>query len=441
MKVGVIGCGYVGLVTGVGLALKGHSVTAIDIDKSRVKSINQAIVPFHEQGVTEALRVCLKRANLQVSSSIEDVLDCEVVLICVQTPPRPNGAIDLKILKKAANNLAAVFTKNLGSRVLVVRSTVIPGTTDTIVAPKFAGKVEVAVNPEFLREGSALSDFLNPDRIVIGTHSPKAKKILAKMYAPFKTPIIWTTPSTAELAKYTSNTLLATLISFSNEIAKICEHTLGADVEDVLGIVHRDRRFAPSSDKEMPLGILSYLKAGCGFGGSCLPKDLAALIAYARSLNEKTPFLKAVAKVNKSQPYQVVDMTLTALGGLDKRKVAVLGAAFKGGIDDLRESPGLAIVDELLNRKAQVIIYDPLVSAKQLLGYFDKGASIAPDLISAIKKSDACIIASNAKEFGNLKSIIKQSKNKHIKIIDGRRILKVWGDDERFFAVGRYVSF
>ncbi len=435
MKVAVIGCGYVGLITGVGLASKGHKVIAIDVDLPRVERINKGIVPFHEPGVAKALKVCLRRGNFYASTSMDDVIGSKIVFICVQTPPLPNGAINLKILKAAAEQIAKLFKKNNSSeRVVVVKSTVIPGTTDNLIGPIFkknSSKINIVFNPEFLREGSAFDDFTYPDRIVIGTHSAKATELLKQLYLKFKAPIIITTPTTAELSKYTSNTLLATLISFSNEIARICEKTPDTDVEDVLSIVHKDRRFSNSKNGK-PIGILSYLKAGCGFGGSCFPKDLSALIAYSNSIGQEAQLLKSVEAININQPIRVVNMTADILGRLKNRKVTVLGAAFKGGTDDLRESPGLKIVDVLLKRGSKVTIYDPLVGKSHLKNYINMGCIIAPNLATALEKVDACIIASNATEFNKL----SQSKFNHIKIIDGRRILKVKENREGYYSVG-----
>lgn len=441
MEVAVIGCGYVGLITALGLALKGHKVVAIDIDPSRIEKIKMGIVPFHEPGVAEALKKCLQEGSLRVSTAIENVSDCEVNLICVQTPPKPNGAINLQILEKAARTLATFFAKNPRLRTVMIRSTVIPGTTEKFVTPifqKVSKKTHLAFNPEFLREGSALMDFLNPDRIVIGTHSSHASKVLRQLYSPFNTPIIVTTPSTAELSKYASNTLLATLVSFSNEIARVCEQTPNTDVEDVLGIVHLDKRF--KANGKTPLGILSYLKAGCGFGGSCFPKDLSALIAYAHSKGEDPMLLKAVQAINTGQASRVVDMVLNALGGLDKCKIAVLGVAFKGGTDDLRESPGLRIVDELLKGKANVLIYDPLVDAANLKSYEDKGVRIALTLKAALEGADAWVITSNAPEFDKLEDWKELSKGR-IVIVDGRRILKGSVNEDRYYAVGRSMRY
>lgn len=445
MKVAVLGSGYVGLVSAVGLGLRGHEVLAVDIDPARVEQIKNGAVPFHEPGLAEGLKVCLIGENLKVTDSIEKIADYEIVLICVQTPPRSNGAIDLRIFERASVQLAAVFEKNPKERIVVIRSTVIPGTTENFVTPLFQSenplvRTEIAFNPEFLREGFALKDFLRPDRIVIGTNSTKVKEVLSKLYEPFNTPVIITTPSTAEMVKYTSNTLLATLISFSNQIARIAEKTPNTDVEDILNIVHLDRRFSISNaDSDGKVTIVSYLKAGCGFGGSCLPKDLSALINYAHSIKEKAPLLEAVAEINKSQPARVVEMAKDAVGGFNKHKVAVLGVAFKGGTDDLRDSPGLAIVNELLKEKAKIVIFDPLVNKQALRRHIEKGVVVASSFLQALEGVNVCIVASNAPEFTQLNKLNGFSKN--LKIIDGRRFLKPQVNGKgNYFAVGRSLQ-
>lgn len=442
MKIGVIGCGFVGLITAVGFASKGNEVTAIDIDRERISKIKNGIVPFHEVGVEKLLKSSLKKGNLKLFNSVKDLIDCEVIFICVQTPPKLNGAINLKILKKAAESLASQLKKGNESRVIVVRSTVVPGTIENTVMPIFRriNNVEVIFNPEFLREGTALSDFLNPDRIVIGTKSIRAGKIISKLYKSFNAPIIITTSQTAELSKYASNVLLATLISFSNEIARICENTPNTDVEDVLGITHLDRRFKVARDKSKA-EIISYLKAGCGFGGSCLPKDLSALISYARLINENTPLLKSVATINKYQPNHLVDMASEAGNGLENKNVTVLGLAFKGGTDDLRESPGLKIINELIKRKANIKVYDPLVDTSKIknnpglfFGVKAKNIIVASSIKEAVEICDICIITTNAPEFKSIGKYLRRGKTI---IIDGRRIMKVSKrSNKNYYAIG-----
>lgn len=439
MKVAVIGSGYVGLVTGVGLALRGHDVTALDIDAGRVERIQKGEIPFYEPGLSEALKVSLMGENFSATNNIQEIVDSEVVFICVQTPPKSDGTINLDILESACRQTQSFFKENPRNRILVVRSTAIPGTTENFVMPIFKNQItsvqtEIAYNPEFLREGRALKDFLRPDRIVIGTNSTKAKEVLTKLYAPFNSKVIITTPSTAEMAKYTSNVLLATLVSFSNQIAGIAEKTPHTDIEDVLGILHLDRRFNVS-DKEGRAGIVSYLKAGCGFGGSCLPKDLSALITYAHTIKEEVPLLEAVEEINKKQPARVVKIAKDALGGFDKQKIAVLGVAFKEGTDDLRDSPGLAIVDKLLSEKVKVVIFDPLVNKAALKSYIERGVEVASSFRSAFEGVSACIVASNAPEFKQLNK--PNGLSKKMKIIDGRRFLDPRADGKgHYFAVG-----
>jgi UDPglucose 6-dehydrogenase len=225
--------------------------------------------------------------------------------------------------------------------------------------------VAVATNPEFLREGSAMADFMEPDRVVIGCRDPWGADMIERLYGTLDPMVIRTTPAAAEMAKCTSNALLATLISFSNEVARIAEKVPGIDVEEVLDIIHKDRRLSPVVEgHRISTEILSYLKPGCGFGGSCLPKDLSALVHFASSVGEPTSLLQAVQEINETQPGWLISMTKDAIGRLADKNVTVLGLAFKAGTDDLRESPGLKVVDLLLQESAKVTAYDPLVRAE-----------------------------------------------------------------------------
>ncbi len=374
MRVAVVGCGYVGLVSGVGLASVGHHVVGIEVDRARRERIAEGSPGFYEPGLVELLQAQLEEGRFRVASELSETADADVVLLAVQTPPGEDGAIDLSFLTRAASELADIFAAAPRRRVVAIRSTVVPGTAQGVVAPSFDGDVAVASNPEFLREGSAVDDFLHPDRVVIGCEEPWARELLAELYRPFDAPLIATSPPTAELAKYTSNAFLATLVSFSNEISHICESLPGVDVEDVLQIIHADRRLTlRAGGRAETSEIVSYLKAGCGYGGSCLPKDLSALIAAGEARGNALPLLNAVREVNESQPGRVVSATEEALGSLRGRQVAVLGVAFKGGTDDLRASPGLRIVEELLERGALVTVYDPLVGSAALGGALGRG--------------------------------------------------------------------
>lgn len=440
MDVAVVGCGYVGLVTALGLASTGHRVVGIEVDKTRRDRIEAGQLPFHEPGMQELLSETLTDGCFTVSGQVDAVADAEVVFLAVQTPPGPTGAIDLRFLEEAAGDVAAAFAAAPRPRVVAVRSTVVPGTTDSVIAPLFAdSETAVASNPEFLREGTAMADFVRPDRIVIGCDDARGQRLLTRLYGPLDAPVITTTPATAETAKYTSNALLATLISFSNEIARTCETLSGVDVEDVLGIVHLDRRLRPRVNGHTARPeILSYLRAGCGYGGSCLPKDLSALIAHRHDAGDRAPLLEAARAINDEQPGRVVTRTAQALGGLQGRAVTVLGVAFKGGTDDLRHSPGLTIVEELLEQGSAVTVYDPLVGGDALGPQVARGVHVAASLHEAVSGADACVLASNAPEFEGLQALVAGNGTPGPLVVDGRRALAPGGFPvERYLGVGR----
>jgi nucleotide sugar dehydrogenase len=421
MDIAVVGCGYVGLVSAVGLASVGHRVVGVEIDPERRERLETGRAPFHEPGLDPLLRLQLNSGRLRFSDNLDDAADASVVLLAVQTPPKEDGSIELGFLGAAATDLHDVLAAAPSrDRVVAVRSTVVPGTIESLVAPAL-GDIPVASNPEFLREGSALRDFLRTDRVVVGCDDPRGRELLAAVYEPLGAPIIFTSPATAELAKYASNAFLATLVSFSNEIAHICEALPGVDVEDVLGIVHADRRWrAPNGDRAE---ILSYLRAGCGYGGSCLPKDLSALIAAATARGEQVPLLAAVREVNEGQPQRVTRAAEEALGGLSGRTVAVLGVAFKTGTDDLRSSPGLRMVDELLARGASVRVYDPLVTHAALSRYAEAGVEVSATLDAAISDADACVLTTAAPEIAALPELIADSGRSGLVVVDARRVL------------------
>ncbi len=440
MKVTVVGCGYVGLVTGVGLASLGHDVVGVEVDGERRERIAAGSPPFHEPGLADLLGRVLNSGRFRVSATLSDARDSDVVLLAVQTPPRPDGASDLRFLITAAEALVEQFANDARRRVVATRSTVVPGTTDSVVAPILRAQMEIAVasNPEFLREGSAVEDFLRPDRVVVGCHDVWALEVMAELYSPLNGPFIGTTPTTAELAKYTSKAFLATLISFSNEIARICESLPGVDVEDVLGILHQDRRLRPQVNGQVATpGILAYLKSGCGYGGSCLPKDLSSFIAQRHAAGERAPLLEAVRSINDTQPERIVAMASRALDGLAGRTVAVLGAAFKAGTDDLRDSPGLKTVEALLTQGASVVIFDPLVAPELLSHLTGRGVRVAASLADAVRRADACLVTTNDPAFLELETLTASASVPPV-VVDGRRILA----PERFahsiyHAIGR----
>ncbi len=423
MDLAVVGCGYVGLVSAVGLASVGHRVVGIEIDDERRERLQAGSAPFYEPGLDKLLGLQLSNGRLRFSDSLADAGEASVVLLSVQTPPKADGSIELSYLGAAAAALReALDAAPRRDRVVAVRSTVVPGTNESLVAPALGPDIPVASNPEFLREGSALRDFLRTDRIVVGCDDPHGRELLAAAYEPLGAPIIFTSPATAELAKYASNAFLATLVSFSNEVAHISEALPGVDVEDVLAIVHADRRMSTVNGGRAE--ILSYLRAGCGFGGSCLPKDLTALIAAAAAHGEEVPVLRAVRDVNEAQPRRVTDAAERALGTFADRTVAVLGVAFKAGTDDLRSSPGLRIVDELLARGAAVKVYDPLVEAAALSRYTAGGrVEVSATLADAIADADACVLTTNAREIAALPQVISDAGRSELVVVDPRRML------------------
>lgn len=442
MKVGVVGCGYVGLVSAVGLASLGHHVTGIETDGARLARILAGDPPFHEPGLRELLGTALRDGTLRATGDLAGVADADVVLLAVQTPPREDGSIDLTFLRTATGALTRVLAGSgrTDGPVVAIRSTVVPGTTDTHVAPILAAgaagiRAAAASNPEFLREGSAMQDFLEPDRVVVGTHERWAATRMEELYRPLGAPLVHTTPATAELTKYASNALLATLVSFSNELAHIAESSPGVDVDDVLDILHMDRRLQPAIGEGQRLApaILSYLRAGCGFGGSCLPKDVSALAAHAHTNGERTPLLDAVCEINTGQPARLVDLAERELNGLVGRRVAVLGLAFKAGTDDLRASPGIRVVEELRRRGADVVVHDPLVSSAAW-----QAQAVAPEIVvtleDAVAHADAVVVTTIAEEFTRLPQMLRGRAGPPL-VVDGRRAL-----DPTSFAPGGYAA-
>lgn len=348
MNIGVIGLGYVGLITGVGFASMGHTVKGFDLDADKVKALNQRKSPLYEVGLDVGLKESGERFT--ATQNLSDLNGCEVIFICVGTPSREDGSIDLYYVKKAAEDLSKMLDSY---KVIVVKSTVVPGTTDGLIPileqeGKLSGKdFGVAMSPEFLREGTALKDFFDPDRIVIGATDEKTRTIMLALYEPFNCPKIFTNLKTAEMIKYASNAFLATKISFINEIGNICKK-LGIDTYHVADGIGYDKRIGRA-----------FLDSGIGFGGSCFPKDVKALISMAESLGEEPKILKEVIHVNEKQPLKKINLIKKRGISLKDKKVAVLGLAFKPHTDDVRESRAVPIIEALLREGAVIYAHDP----------------------------------------------------------------------------------
>ncbi len=417
MKVSVVGLGYVGLVTAVTLAKKGNEVTCYDIDAAKLDMVARGDSPISEKGLEEELKAVLAAGKLSIVRSLADAVnDSEVVFICVGTPSKPDGSIDLSGIISVAQELGETLRVSDEHRTVVVKSSVVPGTTDKRICPvleESSGKkcgdgFGVCVNPEFLREGSALEDGLHPDRIVIGLMNSEEGVVMQGLYDSFDCPKVVVDTKTAEMIKYVSNALLATKISFANEIANICDK-LGIDVDNVMGAVGLDSRLNPK-----------FLRAGLGFGGSCFPKDVSALAAVGREVGYEPKLLDAVLKLNDWQPTRAIQILKEEVGTLSGKRITILGLAFKPGTDDMRGSRAIPIIASLLDEGAKVIGFDPLASdnARKLFPDIDYAASVS----EALEGSDACIIQTDDVIFAELD--IKEFKVLGSGlVIDGRRVL------------------
>lgn len=446
MIVTVVGTGYVGLVTGTCLAAHGHTVRCVEISEERLQSIRAWKAPFYEPGLDELLRQELSSGRLSVTSDLSAALAAsEITLIAVGTPPQGEEP-DLTQLETAAAQIGAALRTRGGYHVIVVKSTVVPGTTrnvvQTIVARESGmppGAFGLCMNPEFLREGSAVADFLHPDRIIIGQADNRSGNALEELYRPFACERLRVSIEEAELTKYASNALLGTLISFSNEMASLCESTSGADVETVMQGLYLDRRLSPvQNGVRIRPDILSYLRAGIGFGGSCLPKDVNALRSYARRAGVATPMLDAVVAANDLRPARVVAMAEAALGGLSRKTIALLGVAFKAGTDDLRSSPALSIFESLRSRGASVQAYDPVVSGDvaQRAGL---NGCYRSSIESALRDADAAVITTTESAFRSADWARLAAAMRTPVVIDGRNLLHDvrLPDAVRYYSIGR----
>lgn len=413
MNISIIGAGYVGLTTGVGLTQKGHKVTCIDIDKNKVSLINQGKVPIYETGLNNLLPACVnEKGNLKASADYNELLNSGVTFICVDTPSSSSGNIDLRRITDAAAKIGQVLAKVNNYHIFAVKSTVVPGTTEGLIIPaleKYSSKKAgrdfgVAMNPEFLQEGKALCCFLKPDRIIIGEYDRKAGDILQEIYVDFPAPILRTTVRTAEMIKYASNAFLATKISFINEIGNVCKK-LGIDVYEVAKGMGYDPRIGNK-----------FLNAGIGFGGDCLPKDLETLIFKAEELDYKAEMLQSVLKVNREQALRLVEITRKRLGSLENKVITVLGLGFKPDTNDVRNAPALKIIPQLLQEGATVKVYDPqaMPSAKRVL--YD-GIEFCNSAADAITGADCILIVTDWDEFKDEKMYTGRI------VIDGRRTL------------------
>jgi GDP-mannose 6-dehydrogenase len=362
MRVSVFGLGYVGCVTAACLARAGHRVIGVDINPDKVAMVNSGTSPLVEPGLGELLAEVTAAGRLRSSTAVEEaVAESELALICVGTPSRDNGQLDVEAVRRVAEQVGHCLRRQPKTYAVVLRSTVLPGTTESMLVPALRGSdaphlqnLTVAVNPEFLREGSALQDFAQPPLTLVGADAPHAVSLLRELYAGVDAPFVETSIRSAEMAKYVSNAFHALKIAFANEIGDVCE-TLGADVNEVMRVFLMDRKLNISE---------AYLRPGFAFGGSCLPKDLRALTYAARRADLAVPLLSQILPSNDRQIQQGVGRVLATR----RRRVGVLGLAFKPGTDDLRESPMVLLVETLIGKGCDVRILDRSVSIARLGG-------------------------------------------------------------------------
>jgi len=428
MKVSVIGTGYVGLVSGACLADVGHRVECVDIRPEVVDNINRCVSPIHEKDLDQLLHKVVSNGSLTATTDLHGAVQgSKITLVCVGTPTVGSEA-DLSQIVTAAESVGRVLAAKNSYHVVAVKSTVLPGTTEGIVRrtiEQSSGKPlnhgwGLCMNPEFLREGRALEDFHSPDRIVIGASDEQSAKLMLQMYESYDCPKLVTSPRTAEMIKYVANSLLATLISFSNEIGNLCSAVSGIDAREVWKGVHLDRRFSPvKADREHPPGVVEYLWHGLGFGGSCFPKDVAAIQGFGQKVGTTTAILDAVLNVNHSQPMRIVtlleqDMTLAG------RTIAILGLAFKPGTDDLRHSPAIPVVKTLMERGAHVVVHGPIAMPGAKHDPVLRHATFAVDWQSALKGADACCLITSWPEYREIKASDFVSYMNKPLLVDGR---------------------
>ncbi len=431
MRVSIIGAGYVGIVTGVCLAEKGHTVTCVEMDAAKVERIRRGEPPIHEDGLGELLRRHTGTAFRATTSLAEAVNDTEITLIAVGTP-FDGKAIDLAYVLTAAKEIGSLIAKKPTRHTVVVKSTVVPGTTDGPVraALESASGMKAAVdfglgtNPEFLTEGTAIADFMNPDRIVIGGIDDATLDALAQLYAGFAgVPVIRTNNSPAEMIKYASNSLLATMISFSNEIADLCSAIGDIDAKDVMHGVHESAYLNTiAAGKRARAPIASFLEAGCGFGGSCLPKDVSALVSHGTTHQVDMRMLRSVLDINRGRPDRVLEAIHRQVPSLKGKTVAVLGLAFKPDTDDVRESPAFPIIDRLLKDGASVVAFDPVATEPAQRALAGKPVRYAETLEQALSNADVVVLVTRWREFAAVPELLRKAGKSPL-VFDGRRML------------------
>ena len=432
MKIAVIGLGFVGLSLASVLSASGIKVIGIDIDKEKCKKISQGVAPFFEKDLEKTLQKGLKK-ELEISDNISMIKTCDYVFVTVGTPQKSDGSIELSMIKKVVNVIATNLKETKKNQIIFIKSTVIPGTMKNTVLPilekksrKKAGKdFGLISNPEFLQESSAIKDTKFPHAVVLGGYKTKYMKKAEKFFSKLhpKVPIIVTNHQTAEMIKYANNSFLATKISFINQLSNICQNVPGANIDDIAKTIGLDPR----------IGKL-FLNAGPGYGGSCLPKDMKALINFADGIGVKPSFLNEVEKTNQKQIANIVSLLERKIGNVNKKRITILGTAFKPETDDIRDSISIKLIKKLIEKGAKITIHDPKAienTRKIFLNKIEYNESI----INALTKSQCAIIMTQWKEYSKINNNTIKKMDKKI-IIDSRRILVNKKIDVDYQAIG-----
>lgn len=433
-QVSIVGTGYVGLCTGVLLAELGHEVTLVDLDPSKVQAVKDGRAPFHEPGLDEALKQQVTSGRLDATTDTQRAVDASALTyLCVGTPQDETGAADLTAIEQAARDVGKALAGLDAEHVVVTKSTVPPGTTRDVVRPAALqaagdharGRVSFAMNPEFLREGSALSDARDPDKIVIGAEDPATGRAVEALFEDLEAPIVHVDPSTAETIKYANNAFLATKVGFANEMANVCE-AVGADWVDVAEAIGLDDRISER-----------FLRAGLGFGGSCFPKDVAAIAHVAREHGVPSGILDAVLEGNEVQPLRAVELLEAEIGDLAGKRVALLGLSFKPGTDDVRRTRAAPIHDALVDRGAEVVCHDP--QASSTFHELRPDATLAETVEDALTGADGCIAQTAWPAYAELGPDRFQAWMVTPVVVDGRRVFDadaMGGSSVTYRAIG-----
>ncbi len=418
MKIAIVGTGYVGLVSGACFAEVGIDVTCVDVDATKINNLTSGKIPIYEPGLDDLVKRNTAAGRLHFTTDLAECIDqVEVVFCAVGTPPDEDGSADLKYVRSVARQFGRLINRYT---IFVTKSTV-PVGTSRIVSDEISAELkargseidfEVASNPEFLKEGAAIKDFMSPDRVVIGTDSQRARKVMERLYRPFllnNFRVIFMDIASAEMTKYAANSMLATRISFMNDIAKLCE-LVGADVNMVRKGIGSDARIGTK-----------FLYPGCGYGGSCFPKDVKALARTGRDNGYRMRIIEAVEAVNEAQKSVVFSKLRDELGELNGKRVALWGLAFKPETDDMREAPSLVVIEKLLDCGAEVVVYDPVAmdECRRRLG---ESVKYARDMYDAVNEADALALLTEWKQFRMPSWAVVSKAMRGDLVIDGRNI-------------------